>query len=224
MRILLAEDEHGLSRALCVLLERAGYRVVPVCNGRDALDQLERGGFDAAVLDITMPAVDGLELFRRLRRRGDWLPVLMLSAMSEVPDRVAALDMGANDYLTKPFSSAELLARVRAMTRRQGTGPTATCLTFGNITLDRAAYELSSPSGNLALSNRECQVMELLLRNPRGRIPSERFLELIWGYGAMVDPNIVWVYLSRLRKKLAVLHADIIIKCTRNAGYSLERL
>ena len=223
MRILLAEDERSLSRALIALLERNHYSADAVYDGEEALAYLEAGNYDALILDIMMPKVDGLTVLRRLREKGNPIPVLMLTAKSEVSDKVLGLDTGANDYLTKPFSTQELMARIRAMTRSQ-TGQVSSCLTFGNITLDQTTFELSSPSGSFRLANKEYQMMELLMRNPRQLIPSERFLERIWGYDSEVELNVVWVYLSYLRKKLTALHADIQIKATRNAGYSLEAL
>lgn len=168
-----------------------------------------------------MPKVDGLTVLRRLREQGNPIPVLLLTAKSEVSDKVLGLDTGANDYLTKPFSTQELMARIRAMTRTQ-TGQVSSRITFGNITLDQATFELSSPTGSFRLVNKEYQMMELLMCNPRQLIPTERFLERIWGYDSDVELNVVWVYISYLRKKLAALHADIQIKVTRNAGYSLE--
>ena len=168
-----------------------------------------------------MPKVDGLTVLRRLREQGNPIPVLLLTAKSEVSDKVLGLDTGANDYLTKPFSTQELMARIRAMTRTQ-TGQVSSRITFGNITLDQATFELSSPTGSFRLANKEYQMMELLMRNPRQLIPTERFLERIWGYDSDVELNVVWVYISYLRKKLAAFHADIQIKVTRNAGYSLE--
>lgn len=179
------------------------------------------GNYDALILDIMMPKVDGLTVLRRLREQGNPIPVLLLTAKSEVSDKVLGLDTGANDYLTKPFSTQELMARIRAMTRTQ-TGQVSSRLTFGNITLDQATFELSSPTGSFRLVNKEYQMMELLMCNPRQLIPTERFLERIWGYDSDVELNVVWVYISYLRKKLTALHADIQIKVTRNAGYSLE--
>ena len=147
--------------------------------------------------------------------------MLLLTAKSEVEDKVRGLDTGANDYLTKPFATAELLARLRAMTRNQAA-QTGSRLSFGNVTLDKATFELSSPHGSFRLANKEYQMIELLMRNPGQVIPTERFLEKIWGYDSDVEVNVVWVYISYLRKKLAALHADIQIKATRNTGYSLE--
>ena len=222
MRILLAEDERSLSRAVVALLEKNNYAADAVYDGEEALAYLETGNYDGVILDIMMPKLDGLEVLRRLRERGDPVPVLLLTARSEVEDKVAGLDMGANDYLTKPFSTAEFMARIRAMTRSQAVGQVTSRLTFGNITLDQATFELSSPQGSYRLANKEYQMMELLLRNPRQIIPAERFLERIWGYDSDVELNVVWVYISYLRKKLAALQADIQIRATRNVGYSLE--
>ena len=222
VRILFAEDERSLSRAVTALLEKNNYSVDPVYDGEEALAYMDAGNYDAVILDIMMPRLDGLEVLRRLRQRGNPIPVLLLTAKSEVEDKVTGLDAGANDYLTKPFSTAELLARIRAMTRSQTGGQVTSRLTLGNITLDQATFELSSAYGSFRLANKEFQMMELLLRNPRQLIPTERFVERIWGYDSDVELNVVWVYISYLRKKLAALKADIQIKATRNAGYSLE--
>ncbi len=222
MRILLAEDERSLSRAIIALLEKHNYSADAVYDGQEALDYLEAENYDAVILDIMMPRLDGLSVLRTLRERGSQISVLLLTAKSEVEDKVTGLDSGANDYLTKPFATAELLARIRAMTRTQ-TAQTDSRMSFGNITLDQTTYELSSPSGSFRLANKEYQMMELLLRNPCQLIPSERFLEKIWGYDSDVELNVVWVYISYLRKKLTALQADIQIKATRNAGYSLEK-
>ena len=222
MRILLAEDERSLSRAVVALLEKNNFSVDAVYDGQEALAYLEAGNYDAVILDIMMPKLDGLEVLRRLRQRGNAIPVLMLTARSEVADKVTGLDTGANDYLTKPFSTAELMARIRAMTRSRAGGQVSSRLAFGNITLDQTTFELSSPEGSFRLANKEYQMMELLLRNPRQLIPAERFLERIWGYDSDVELNVVWVYISYLRKKLSALQANIQIKATRNVGYSLE--
>nr|CRY94526.1 hypothetical protein [uncultured prokaryote] len=221
MRILLAEDEASLARAVKALLERNNYAVDAVGDGQEALDYLAAGNYDAAILDIMMPRVDGVTVVRTLRRQGDPIPVLLLTARAEVDDKVTGLDAGANDYLTKPFATAELLARLRAMTRSQ-PAQAGSLLALGNITLDRATFTLSGPGGSFRLANREYQMMELLLQNPRQLIPSQRFLERIWGYDSEVELSVVWVYISYLRKKLAALGADIRIRAVRNGGYALE--
>lgn len=222
MRILLAEDERSLSRAVIALLEKNNYSADAVYDGQEALEYLEAGNYDALILDLMMPKMDGMTVLRTLRERGNPILVLILTAKSEVDDKVLGLDTGANDYLTKPFSTQELMARIRAMTRSQSGGQVTSRLTFGNITLDQATFELSSPTGSFRLANKEFQMMELLMRNPRQLIPTERFLERIWGYDSDVELSVVWVYISYLRKKLSALRANIQIKVTRNAGYSLE--
>ena len=221
MRILLAEDERSLSRAVVALLEKNNYSADAVYDGAEALEYLAAENYDAVILDIMMPKMDGLTVLRKLRERGSHVPVLMLTAKSEVEDKVAGLDTGANDSLTKPFATAELLARIRAMTRTQAVQRDSR-LSFGNVVLDQTTFELSAPGGSFRLANREYQMIELLMRNPRQVIPTERFLEKIWGYDSDVEVNVVWVYISYLRKKLAALHANVQIRATRNTGYSLE--
>lgn len=221
MRLLLAEDEKSLSRALVKLLEHGNFSVDAVYDGEEALEYLEAGNYDGLILDIMMPKVDGLTVLKTIRAKGNLIPVLLLTAKSEIDDKVTGLDLGANDYLTKPFAPPELLARIRAMTRTQ-TAQATSSLTIGNITLDTSSYELSSPTGSFRLANKEFQMMELLMRNPKQLISTERFMEKIWGYDSEAEINVVWVYISYLRKKLTALHADIAIKATRNAGYSLE--
>ena len=197
--ILLAEDERSLSRAVTALLERSHYAVDAVYDGHEALDYLESGNYDALILDIMMPKMDGMEVLRRLRQQGNSIPVLMLTARGEVEDKVLGLDSGANDYLTKPFATEELLARLRAITRQ--SVQLSSQLTFGNLSLEQTTFELSTPAGSFRLANKEYQMMELFLRNPRQIIPAERFLERIWGYDSEVEVSVVWVYISYLRKK-----------------------
>ena len=221
MRLLLAEDEQALSKALKAILERAGYTVDAVNDGKAALDCLDTGSYDGAVLDIMMPVLDGLEVLRQLRARGDLLPVLLLTAKAETDDKVQGLDSGANDYLTKPFAVRELLARVRAMARAR-TAQTGSRLHLGNITLDRATYALSSPTGSFRLSSREFQMLEMLLCSPGHILPEARFLERIWGQDGSTERSVVWVYISYLQNKLKALHADIRIRAVRGEGYVLE--
>ncbi|MGN0686248.1 MAG: response regulator transcription factor [Gemmiger sp.] len=222
MRLLLAEDEKALSKAMATILERNKYSVDVACDGQEALEYLEAGNYDGVILDIMMPKVDGITVLRTIRKKGNLIPVL-LTAKSEVEDKVLGLDAGANDYLTKPFHSRELLARIRAMTRTR-TAQADSRLKMGNVTLDRATYELSTPTGSYRLANKEFQMMEMLMSNPKNPISSERFMEKIWGYDSEAEINVVWVYISYLRKKLSVLHANIQIKAQRNAGYTLEEM
>ena len=223
MRILLAEDEMALSKALVTILERNNYSVDPVYDGQAALAYAESGNYDGMVLDIMMPKMDGITVLTKLRNQGNRVPILLLTARSEIDDKVQGLDAGANDYLTKPFHVQELLARIRAMTRLQHA-QTNTRLQVGNVTLDRATFELSTPTGSFRLANKEFQMLELLMCNPRSLISAERFMEKIWGYDSQAEVNVVWVYISYLRKKLSALQANVQIKATRNAGYSLEDL
>lgn len=221
MRLLIAEDERSLARALNVILTKNGYSADVVYDGAAALEYAETENYDGMILDVMMPKLDGFEVLRAIRKQGNRVPVLILTAKAEVDDKVEGLDSGANDYLTKPFSARELLARIRAMTRNQATASDS-LLKLGNITLNRATKELSSPTGNFGLTNKEFQVMEFLMYNPRNVIPTERILEKIWGYDGNTEINVVWVYISYLRKKLACLRGNIQIKASRNAGYSLE--
>ena len=220
MRLLLAEDEKALSKALVKIFEKNNYSVDAVFNGEDALAYMESGNYDAAVLDIMMPKMDGITVLKKVRASGNQLPILLLTAKSEIEDRVIGLDSGANDYLPKPFDTRELLARIRCLTR--GKDEIDTKLRMGNISLDRMTFELSSPVDSFRLTNKEFQMMEMFLRNPHQIFSSERILEKIWGYDSESEINVVWVYISYLRKKLTALDADIQIKVSRNAGYSLE--
>ncbi|MBQ7639215.1 MAG: response regulator transcription factor [Clostridia bacterium] len=220
MRILLAEDERALSKAIVKIFEKNNYSVDAVYDGEEALSFLELGNYDAAVLDIMMPKMDGITVLKKIRAAGNQIPVLMLTAKAEIEDRVLGLDSGANDYLPKPFDSRELLARVRSITR--SNTQTDSRLSFGNISLNRATYELSSPFGSFKLANKEYQMMEYMLTNPHRVVSPEMFMEKIWGYDSDSEINVVWVYISYLRKKLAALNADVKIKSSRNAGYSLE--
>lgn len=223
MRLLLAEDEASLSRAIVAILKKNNYEADAVYDGEAALDWLASNNYDGVILDVMMPKLDGFTVLRRLRAAGNSVPVLMLTAKSEVDDKVMGLDAGANDYLTKPFAARELLARIRAMTRTQSAQNTSE-MRMGNICLNQATFELSSPTGSFRLASKEFQMMELLLANPRHLISTERFMERIWGQDSDADIHVVWVYISYLRKKLAALNADIQIKATRNAGYTLEEV
>ena len=223
MRLLLAEDERSLSRAIKAILEKNNYSVDAVFDGEEAADYLDAGNYDGVILDVMMPKRDGISVLKALRAKGDNVPVLILTAKSEIDDKVLGLDSGANDYLTKPFNSKELLARIRAMTRAK-TAQATSELKVGNVTLDQATFELKGPGGSFRLANKEFQMLEMLMANPKNLIPTERFMEKIWGYDSEADISVVWVYISYLRKKLSALKADIQIKATRNAGYSLEEI
>ena len=223
MRLLLAEDEKLLSEALVEMLSHNNYSVDAVDNGQDAIDYLLSADYDAAVLDIMMPRKNGIEVVKELRAAGKDTPVLMLTAKSQIEDRVEGLDSGADDYLTKPFAIKELLARIRAITRRQPelTNPS---ISFRDLTLSRADYLLSGPLGQVRLANKEYQMIEMLMSNSRQVISTERFMEKIWGFDTEATINVVWVNISSLRKRIAELGAHVQIKAARGVGYSLEAL
>lgn len=222
MRILLAEDEIPLAKAIVRILERNHYSADAVHDGLDALTYIENGSYDLVLLDIMMPKMDGITVLKRIREQGNSVPVILLTAKSEIDDKVYGLDSGANDYITKPFDTKELLARIRVLTRGQHL--TDSKLQFGNIALDRTTFTLSSPSGSFRLANKEFQMMDLMISNPGCLISSERFMEKIWGYETNTEINVVWVYISYLRKKLNAINADVQIRSIRNAGYTLEEM
>ena len=221
MRLLLAEDGRDLADALEAMLKHNNYSVDTVDNGQDALDYLVLDDYDGAILDVMMPKMDGVTVVKKLRENKKNTPVLLLTAKSEVEDKVYGLDSEADDYLTKPFVIKELLARVRSMTRRQATF-TSNVLELGNISLSKYTFKLSTDKDKVRLSNKEYQMMKMLMRNPGNVIQTEQFLERIWGYDSDSEINVVWVNISYLRKKLKALDANIQIKATRNVGYTLE--
>ena len=221
MKILLVEDERQLSDVLTVLLRQNLHEVDAVYNGIDGEDYALAGVYDAIILDIMLPKKNGIEVLRSLRKQGNSTPVLLLTAKSEVADRISGLDCGADDYLTKPFASGELLARLRAITRR-GTEFIGDELQGGNTILDRNTHELRGEAGAVKLAAKEYQIMDMLLSNSRQIIPRERFVEKIWGYNSEAEYNSIEVYISFVRKKLTAIGSDLQIKAVRNIGYSLE--
>lgn len=221
MRLLVVENEKSLSKALVTILIKNGYSADAVYDGEEALEYLKGGNYDGMILDVMMPKMDGFEVLKRVRENGSAIPILMLTARGDVDNKVAGLDGGANDYLTKPFAMKELLARIRAMTRETTAGQDS-ILRVGNVRLNRATNELSSPGGSFHLTNKEFQMMEYLMSHPKHLISTERFMEKIWGFDSKAEINVVWVYISYLRKKLEALDADVQIKAARNAGYFLE--
>ena len=221
MRLLLAEDEKALSNALVMILKHNHYSVDAVYNGEDALDCLLSGGYDGAILDIMMPKLDGISVLKELRKSNKSLPVLLLTAKNEIEDKITGLDSGADDYLGKPFDVNELLARIRAMLRRN-SGIAENTLHFQNVVLDRSRFELSTPNGSYRLGNKEFQMMELLMLNQGKVISPEQFMENIWGYESDTEITVVWTFVSYLRKKLSALSANVQIRAIRNLGYVLE--
>ena len=221
MKLLYAEDEISMSEAIVDILEYHNYTVDAVYDGDAALEYARTEQYDGIILDIMMPYRSGLEVLKMLRREGRRTPVLLLTARSEVEDRITGLDSGADDYQPKPFDMGELLARVRAMLRRK-EDYTPSVLTFGNISLDSRSFELKGKEGSVFLPKLEYQLMELLMLNKGIYLSTEDILVKVWGYDTDVEIGVVWVYISYLRKKLAELNADIVIKAKRNIGYTLE--
>ena len=221
MRILIAEDDPKLLKSLVHIFELNHYAVDGVDNGIDAFDFASSGEYDGIVLDIMMPGMDGVTLLKKLRTKGITTPALFLSARTEIDQRIEGLDAGADDYLPKPFSTGELLARVRAMLRRKDNF-TPDMLTFGALSLNRSTYELICGGRSQTLSGKEFQVMEMLMQNPTAIVPAEQLITHIWGWDTNVDTSVVWVHISNIRKKLEALSAFVTIKFVRNAGYMLE--
>ena len=221
MKLLYAEDEISMSEAIVDILEYHNYTVDAVYDGDAALEYARTEQYDGIILDIMMPYRSGLEVLKMLRREGRRTPVLLLTARSEVEDRITGLDSGADDYQPKPFDMGELLARVRSMLRRK-EDYTPSVLTFGNISLDSRSFELKGKEGSVFLPKLEYQLMELLMLNKGIYLSTEDILVKVWGYDTDVEIGVVWVYISYLRKKLAELNADIVIKAKRNIGYTLE--
>ncbi len=223
MKLLLADDERELSNALVAILKHSNYTVDAVYNGTDALDYALAGDYDGIILDIMMPGLDGMEVLKKLREKGISTPVLFLTAKTETDDKIKGLDLGADDYIAKPFDMGELLARVRAMLRRKEDFAPSN-LTCGNLTLDRSGYELITPGHDkIHLAGREFQMMEMLMTSPGRIISVESFMDHIWADGE-ADVNVVWVYISNLRKKLSSLEANCEIKASRGVGYSINKI
>ncbi len=221
MRILIADDEQGIAKALKVILEKNKFAVDAVFNGTDALDYIMSTPYDAIVLDIMMPGLDGLTVLKRAREAGVKTPVMLLTAKSEISDRAAGLECGADDYLPKPFATTEFVARVRALTRRSESY-THSVITVGVTQLDSGRYELRCGDKSAALSNKEYQLMELFMRSPRRVFSTEHIMELIWGFDAEAETDVIWTYISFLRKKLRQIDSDAEIKTIRGVGYALD--
>ncbi len=221
MRLLYAEDEKAMSEAVTDILRYHNYIVDAVYNGTDAYEYACMEHYDGIILDIMMPGISGMEVLEKLRRSGCKTPVLLLTAKTEVEDRIEGLDAGADDYLPKPFSMKELLARVRAMLRRREAF-TPDVVTVGNISLNMRSYELSGNGRSFVLPKLEYQMMELLMLNRGIYFSTEDLLTKVWGYDTEAEIGVVWVYISYLRKRLAALDANVGIRARRKIGYTLE--
>lgn len=223
MRVLLAEDTIELANALTAVLTHNKYAVDTVHNGTDALENGLSGIYDIILLDIMMPGIDGLEVLKQLRCEGISTPVLILSARCDLDDRINGLDCGADDYLPKPFATTELLARMRALLRRN-ENYLSDVLTVGNLSLDTATYELSTPSDVIRLNNKEFQLMSCLMRNPNRVFSADELMTKIWGWDYQTDMNVFWTNITYLRRKLEQLHANVQIQSLRGSGYRIVEL
>lgn len=222
MKLLLCEDEKELSNALRAILRHNNYTVDAVYDGEDALAYTEADKYDGIILDIMMPKMNGLEVLSALRSHGNNTPVLILTAKSETEDKITGLDLGADDYLAKPFDMGELLARVRAITRR-GAGTASDTISYGDLSLNKQSFELSTSKETIRLGGKEYGIIELLISNPASLISTEKIMERVWGYDSEAEINVVWVYISSLRKKLAQIGSAVEIKAARGLGYTLEK-
>lgn len=224
MRILVIEDEVQLADAVSEILKRNKYFVDTVYDGADGLDYALTGVYDCILLDVMLPKMNGFEVLSNLRQEKISTPVIMLTAKSEVEDKITGLDGGADDYITKPFNTNELLARIRATTRRKGELVDDNCISFENLKLMKNSCSIAYGENDIKLSLKEFQIMELLISNPHRILPKERIIEKIWGYESDVEYNNIEVYISFLRKKLSTMCSDIQIKTARGIGYSLEKV
>lgn len=222
MKLLVVEDEIQLADALSEILRRNMYSVDTSYDGIDGLDNALTGVYDCIILDIMLPGMNGIDVLKNIRREKISTPVLLLTARSEVEDKINGLDCGADDYLTKPFVTEELLARVRALTRRKGEIVDENRLDYNGLELNKKTCSVIWEGSDVKLSLKEYQIMELLISNPHQILPKERIIEKIWGYESDVEYNNIEVYISFLRKKLSVISAPVQIKTARGIGYSLE--
>lgn len=221
MKLLVAEDDPKLLKSLVHILEHNRFSVDGVSNGEDALEYGQTGEYDGLILDIMMPGLDGLQVLQTLRRNGIKTPALFLTARTEISQRVEGLDAGADDYLPKPFSTAELLARIRVMLRRKDTY-LPDLLAIGSVILNRSTYQLVFQDKIQTLSGKEFQILEMMMQAPGTIIPTDRFITHLWGWDTNVDTSVVWVHISNLRKKISAIGAPMEIRFIRNAGYVLE--
>lgn len=222
MKILVVEDDKDISSAICRVLKHNNYLTDSAYDGEEALNYLDYDEYDGVILDLMIPKKDGIEVVKELRKKGNNVPVLILTAKSEIDDKVLGLDAGADDYLTKPFAMKELLARIRSITRRKNS--IYSHYTFCNIKLNTQTFELESEFGKVRLSSKEYQLLELLINNHNTLISTESIMDKVWGFNTESEINVVWVYISALRKKLVQIKANVSISAVRGLGYKLEEI
>ena len=223
MRVLIAEDEMSTAKAMKLLLEKANFSADIVYNGNDAWEYIQAVDYDVIVLDIMMPYRSGMDVLSLMRNKHIVTPVLILTAKSEIEDRVAGLESGADDYLPKPFAAQELIARVKALARRSDHYADS-IQSIGNLVLDGNRYEMRVGEIKVSLTNKEFQLMELFVRHPGYVFPTEHLMEKIWGYDTESNIDVVWTHIGYMRKKLRSLNANVEIKTVRGAGYALEEI
>ncbi len=221
MRLLIAEDELDLAEALTVFFQKNHFSVDAVNDGADAYEYASSGEYDAIILDVMMPKMNGIDVLRRLRAEGIKTPVMMLTAKGMKDDRITGFNAGADDYLPKPFEPDELICRVRAMLRRsENYRPSA--LEFGDVTLDPSTGLLACADRSVRLSGREYQVMELFMRSPNVVLSADKIMERVWGWDSDAEINVIWVHISNLRKKLRSIGSKVTVRAVRGLGYALE--
>lgn len=222
MNVLIVEDERALADVLCALLKQHGYTADAVYSGPAGEDSAQSGIYDVIILDIMLPRANGLTVLRNLRQKGLSTPVLLLTAKAEISDKIAGLDSGADDYLTKPFATGELLARLRAMARRSPAVFTGDALQFGDLALHKNTHALFCAGEEVKLGGKEYNLLEMLLQNKGQILPKERLIEKVWGFESEAEYNAIEVYVSFLRKKLHAIGSAVQIKAVRGVGYTLE--
>ncbi|MBQ7574112.1 MAG: response regulator transcription factor [Clostridia bacterium] len=222
MRILIVEDEKRLAEALEHILKKNNYTVDVVYDGEDGLDYIESGIYDVVVLDNMLPKMNGVDILREIRREGMDVPVIMLTALGEISDKVRGLDAGADDYLAKPFDTDELLARIRALGRRRGEIVADNSLSFGDISLDPSNLTVKYQGGEMELTLKECQLLEYLILHKNMVSSKEQIIEKLWGFDSEAESNHVEVYIHFLRNKLSAISKNVVISTVRGVGYTLK--
>jgi DNA-binding response OmpR family regulator len=224
MRVLIVEDEVNLADALSQILKQQNYTVDVVHDGETGLDNAMSDIYDLLLLDIMLPVMDGITILKTIRNQGISTPVIMLTAKGEIPDKITGLDHGADDYVAKPFSTGELLARIRAALRRKGEVVSEDGLRFGDIELNTSNLKITCKGKELKLILKESQLLELMMTRKQAVTSKEQIIEKLWGFDSDAEHNNVEVYISFLRKKLAFLHSSVRINTIRGVGYVLEEV
>ena len=222
MKLLLVEDEKQLSEALQQILIKNKYSVDAVYNGEEGLLYALSGVYDVIILDIMLPKLNGLEILKTIRKKGIATPVILLTAKASIEDKILGLDCGADDYLPKPFSTEELLARLRALTRRNGGFINENILEFSDIKLNLSTYDMEVKDNSITLTQKEFEILRYFMQRPKSVVSKDDLITKIWGYDSDIEYNNIEVYISFLRKKLAYVESNVKITTIRRVGYRLE--